>query len=44
MYTTRPIYSLIVRERIMQLPRLPGVPVTAVMAADSALRPIFSEY
>jgi adenylosuccinate lyase len=46
MYTTRPIYSLIVRERIMQLTSLTAVsPVDGRYGSrTSALRPIFSEY
>ena len=46
MYTVRPIYSLIVRERIMQLTSLTAVsPVDGRYGSrTSALRPIFSEY
>ena len=46
MYTVRPIYSLIVRERIMQLTSLTAVsPVDGRYGSRaSALRPIFSEY
>src|SRR5690606_40661596 len=46
MYTVRPIYSLIVRERIMQLTSLTAdSPVDGRYGSrSSALRPIFSEY
>jgi len=46
MYTVRPIYSLIVRERTMQLSSLTAVsPVDGRYGSrTTALRPIFSEY
>src|SRR5690554_1226800 len=46
MYTVRPIYSLFVRERIMQLTSLTAVsPVDGRYGSrTTALRPIFSEY